>query len=146
MRFTDKYDTAVIAAACRHFNLTLEINSPSCDRNEAACAFDFILLGEFDDRALMLVAAAHEIGHTRRCTQLQQYYCRICANPTDYDWFKLRYYREYRAWRWGLKAMRRIGYHITPEQLTYANSRLATYASTSEYGTRPDNFVELILS
>lgn len=128
---------------CDHFGVKMNYNPNSAYLfNSAACyGSNEIAFGHFDDTEDMLVSIFHELGHTRKCTHLNKLYAQASAEKSNDElWFLLRYGREYRAWKWGVRAMRLLGLEVTPFMLSVANRCLETYNRTNEYGTRPEGF------
>lgn len=128
---------------CNHLNVKMEYE-PESDylRNSAACyGSNTIAFGHFDNMEDLLVSIFHELGHTRKCTHLNKLYQYASdEHSNDELWFLLRYGREYRAWKWGVRVMRLMGIEVTPFMLEVANRCLETYNCTTEYGTKPEGF------
>ena len=135
---------------CEYFCLTYDVGTGDYYIRYSSSHGSGIHVGWYKDMEEMLVSIFHEIGHCRKCTTLHKLYNNISEHyakvPRDTKlcnegWFLLRYGREYRAWKWGFKAMRLLGIEVTPKMIQFANESLETYNRTTEYGTKPDGFI-----
>lgn len=135
---------------CEHLGLTYDVGTGEYYERHSSSHGSGITIGEYQDMEEMLVSVFHEIGHCRKCTVLKKFYAEISEHyakvPRDTKlcnegWFLLRYGREYRAWKWGFKAMRLLGIEVTPKMIQFANESLETYNRTTEYGTKPNGFI-----
>ena len=135
---------------CEHLGLTYDVGTGEYYERYSSSHGSGITIGEYQDMEEMLVSVFHEIGHCRKCTVLKKFYAEISEHyakvPRDTKlcnegWFLLRYGREYRAWKWGLKAMRLLSIKVTPKMIQFANESLETYNRTTEYGTKPNGFI-----
>ena len=135
---------------CEHLGLTYDVGTGEYYERYSSSHGSGITIGEYQDMEEMLVSVFHEIGHCRKCTTLHKLYNNISEHyakvPRDTKlcnegWFLLRYGREYRAWKWGLKAMHLLGIKVTPKMIQFANESLETYNRTTEYGTKPEGFI-----
>lgn len=135
---------------CEYFGLTYNADSGADYDRYSSSHGSGITVGAYQDMEEMLVSTFHEIGHCRKCTVMKKLYAEISEKyrkvprdkkVCDEGWFLLRYGREYRAWKWGFKAMRLLGIEVTPKMIQFANESLETYNRTTEYGTKPDGFI-----
>ena len=135
---------------CEYLGLTYDVGTGEYYERYSSSHGSGITIGEYQDREEMLVSVFHEIGHCRKCTVMKKFYAEISEKyhqvPRDTKlcnegWFLLRYGREYRAWKWGFKAMRLLDIEVTPKMIQFANESLETYNRTTEYGTKPDGFI-----
>ena len=135
---------------CENLGLTYDVGTGEYYERYSSSHGSGITIGEYQDMEEMLVSVFHEIGQCQKCTVLKKFYAEISEHyakvPRDTKlcnegWFLLRYGREYRAWKWGFKAMRLLGIEVTPKMIQFANESLETYNRTTEYGTKPDGFI-----
>ncbi len=87
-------------------------------RNHGACAGDDIMLGEFDDPDIELVAFFHELGHVL----LRRFLTRGCTMCT--------LSHEGAAWEFGMEAAFDEGYRweYQSKEMSWARAQLKTYA------------------
>ena len=98
-------------------NISINLDDENIDKNEGACTDDTICMGEYDDENNLLISLFHEIGHI--------------LNPKR-NKIDLKYNKEKRAWKSGLREAKKFGIVFPFSAYRYAISRLRTYLGWEE--------------